>query len=150
MLSSRPDDVTTGPARDAGACALESRRLAVLALVACALALPLLLWDFRTYQLAFAATNAIAILGLNLIAGQAGLISLGHGAFMGWALYPRGADAALRCVRVRGDPRGGTGRPRHRGVGVAIASGVGHADAALTSTGCRASLIDGWPASILR
>jgi branched-subunit amino acid transport system permease len=38
-------------------------------------------------QLAFAATNAIAILGLNLIAGQAGLISLGHGAFYGLGAY---------------------------------------------------------------
>src|SRR5262245_62551593 len=66
---------------------MEPRRLAVLVLAACALALPLFLWGFRTYQLAFAATNAIAILGLNLIAGQAGLISLGHGAFYGLGAY---------------------------------------------------------------
>jgi branched-chain amino acid transport system permease protein len=38
-------------------------------------------------MLAFAATNPIAILGLNLIAGQAGLISLGHGAFYGLGAY---------------------------------------------------------------
>src|SRR4030095_2977173 len=63
------------------------RRLAVLVLAACALALPFFLWGFRTYQLAFAATNAIAILVLNLIAGQAGLISLGHGAFYGLGAY---------------------------------------------------------------
>jgi len=56
-------------------------------LVACALALPFFLWGFRTYQLAFAATHAIAILGLNMIAGQAGLISLGHGAFYGLGAY---------------------------------------------------------------
>lgn len=49
--------------------------------------LPFLLWGFRTYQLTFAATHAIAILGLNLIAGQAGLISLGHGAFYGLGAY---------------------------------------------------------------
>lgn len=67
---------------------MEPRRLAVLA--ACALALPFFLWDFRTYQLAFAAANAIAILGLNLIAGQAGLISLGHGAFYGLGAYTLG------------------------------------------------------------
>src|SRR5215831_921003 len=66
---------------------MEPRRLAVLALAACALVLPFFLWDFRTYQLAFAASNAIAILGLNLIAGQAGLISLGHGAFYGLGAY---------------------------------------------------------------
>ena len=46
-----------------------------------------------TYQLAFAATNAIAILGLNLIAGQAGLISLGHGAFYGVGAYTRSDTA---------------------------------------------------------
>jgi branched-chain amino acid transport system permease protein len=66
---------------------MQSRRLAVLVLAACALALPFFLWGFRTYQLAFAATNAIAILGLNLIAGQAGLSSLGHGAFYGLGAY---------------------------------------------------------------
>jgi branched-chain amino acid transport system permease protein len=66
---------------------MKPRRLAVLVLAACALALPFFLWGFRTYQLAFAASNAIAILGLNLIAGQAGLISLGHGAFYGLGAY---------------------------------------------------------------
>src|SRR5262245_1237053 len=66
---------------------MKPRRLAVLVLAACALSLPFFLWGFRTYQLAFAASNAIAILGLNLIAGQAGLISLGHGAFYGLGAY---------------------------------------------------------------
>jgi branched-chain amino acid transport system permease protein len=66
---------------------MQSRRLAVLVLAACALVLPFFLWGFRTYQLAFAATNAIAILGLNLIVGQAGLISLGHSAFYGLGAY---------------------------------------------------------------
>lgn len=63
------------------------RRVAVVLLAGCAIALPFLLWGFRTHQLAFAATHAIAILGLNLIAGQAGLISLGHGAFYGLGAY---------------------------------------------------------------
>ena len=66
---------------------MDPRRLAVLVLFVCALVLPFLLWGFRTYQLAFAATHAIAILGLNLIAGQAGVISLGHGAFYGLGAY---------------------------------------------------------------
>jgi branched-chain amino acid transport system permease protein len=57
------------------------RRFLVSSVVACALVLPFVLWGFRTFQLAFAVTHAIAIVGLNLIAGQAGLISLGHGAF---------------------------------------------------------------------
>jgi len=66
---------------------MDLRRRAAVLLVVCALALPFLLWGFRTYQLAFAATHVIAILGLNLIAGQAGLISLGHGAFYGLGAY---------------------------------------------------------------
>ena len=66
---------------------MDLRHLAAVLLVGCALVLPFLLWGFRTYQLAFAATHAIAILGLNLIAGQAGLISLGHGAFYGLGAY---------------------------------------------------------------
>lgn len=74
-------------ARGPGARVLDPRWLAVLPLVAGALALPFLVWGFRTYQLAFAATHAIAILGLNLVAGQAGVISLGHGAFYGLGAY---------------------------------------------------------------
>jgi branched-chain amino acid transport system permease protein len=66
---------------------MDLRRVAALVLAGCALALPFFLWDFRTYQLAFAATHAIAILGLNLIVGQAGLVSLGHGAFYGLGAY---------------------------------------------------------------
>lgn len=66
---------------------MNPRRLAVVPLLACALALPFVLWGFRTYQLAFAATHAIGILGLNLIAGQAGVISLGHGAFYALGAY---------------------------------------------------------------
>ncbi len=79
--------MTTVPARGPGAHAMHLPRLAIVALVACALALPFLLWGFRTYQLSFAVTHAIAILGLNLITGQAGLISLGHGAFYGLGAY---------------------------------------------------------------
>jgi branched-chain amino acid transport system permease protein len=66
---------------------MDPRRLVVWALVLLALALPFHLWGFRTAQLTLAATYAIAILGLNLIAGQAGLISLGHGAFYGLGGY---------------------------------------------------------------
>src|SRR4029450_8917294 len=69
---------------------MDLRRLAVMPLVACALPLPCLVWGFRTYQLAFAATHAIAILGLNLVAGQAGVISLGHGAVYGLGAYTMG------------------------------------------------------------
>jgi branched-chain amino acid transport system permease protein len=79
--------MTSEPARASGGRTLDARHLAVVPLVACALALPFFLWGFRTYQLAFAGTHAIAILGLNVIAGQAGVISLGHGAFYGLGAY---------------------------------------------------------------
>ncbi|HEY2703302.1 MAG TPA: branched-chain amino acid ABC transporter permease [Candidatus Dormibacteraeota bacterium] len=62
---------------------------------------PLLLPDFVTYDLAYAGVYAIAILGLVLLTGFSGQISLGQGAFMaiggyasailvataGWSLY---------------------------------------------------------------
>ena len=76
--------------------------LAVVALVACVLAFPFMLWGFRTYQLTFAATHAIAILGLNLISGQAGLISLGHGAFYGLGAYTMGGLDAQGACATRG------------------------------------------------
>src|SRR5258705_10718424 len=71
MLSSRPVVMTTRSARDAGARAMEPRRLAVLVLAACALALPFFLWRFRTYPLASAAVDSLALLRLNPIAGHA-------------------------------------------------------------------------------
>jgi branched-chain amino acid transport system permease protein len=44
--------------------------------------LPLLISDFRQFQLAYVGVYFIAILGLNLLTGFAGQISLGHGGFM--------------------------------------------------------------------
>lgn len=63
------------------------RPLALALLAAALIALPFLLWGFRTYQLTFAATYAIAVLGLNMVTGQAGQMSLGHGAFYGLGAY---------------------------------------------------------------
>jgi branched-chain amino acid transport system permease protein len=63
--------------RTAGACAL------VLAL----LAVPLLFADFRVYQLSVALTYAIAILGLNLLMGFNGQISVAHGVFFALGAY---------------------------------------------------------------
>src|SRR5262249_1876766 len=92
-----PAGMTIVPARKRGPRAVD--RVAVALLVACALALPFFVWGFRTYQLSFAATNAIAILGLNLIAGQAGLVSLRHR-----AVYGLGASAPPVLVRHAGPP----------------------------------------------
>ncbi len=53
---------------------------AVISVVA--LALTWVLSDYRLFQLGLAATWATAMLGLNLLTGYNGQISLGHGAFM--------------------------------------------------------------------
>lgn len=57
------------------------RALGWVAAAAVAIALPFLLGGFRIYQLTLAGSYALAILGLNLITGYSGQISLGHGAF---------------------------------------------------------------------
>lgn len=62
----------------------------LLALGLGAVAVALLGADFALSQFAFVATWAIAGLGLSLIVGQAGQISLGHGAFLGIGAYVEG------------------------------------------------------------
>jgi branched-chain amino acid transport system permease protein len=56
-------------------------------LVVCVVAAPSLLSGFHVFQLAFAAVFLVALLGLNILTGFAGQISLGHGAFMGIGAY---------------------------------------------------------------
>jgi branched-chain amino acid transport system permease protein len=51
------------------------------------LLLPQLVSDFRAYQFALVGIYFIAILGLNILSGYSGQISLGHGAFMGVGAY---------------------------------------------------------------
>jgi branched-chain amino acid transport system permease protein len=58
----------------------------VLALVA-ALALPLFVSNFRLFQFTQVAIYAIALLGLNMLTGYNGQISLGHGAFYALGAY---------------------------------------------------------------
>jgi branched-chain amino acid transport system permease protein len=59
------------------------RPLALLALgAAVVVVLPFLVSDFRQFQLAYVGVYFIAILGLNLLTGYSGQISLGHGGFM--------------------------------------------------------------------
>jgi branched-chain amino acid transport system permease protein len=76
-------------------------RAAWLAVLVLAVALPFLLGGFRVYQLTLAASYAMAILGLNLLTGYSGQISLGHGAFFALGGYvtaglmARGVDAYL-------------------------------------------------------
>lgn len=52
-----------------------------------AIGLPFLISDFRTFQFSLALVWAIAVLGLNLLTGYNGQISLGHSAFFGLGAY---------------------------------------------------------------
>jgi branched-chain amino acid transport system permease protein len=73
----------------AGAAPARARRnwiaLAVLVVLACAL--PFLVSNYRVFQLTLVLTYAIALLGLNLLTGYNGQISLGHGAFYAIGAY---------------------------------------------------------------
>jgi branched-chain amino acid transport system permease protein len=60
--------------------------LFVLAVVLVAL-LPRFISEFRTLQFTLVAIYAIALLGLNILTGYSGQISLGHGAFVGVGAY---------------------------------------------------------------
>lgn len=59
--------------------------LALLLVIACAL--PFVLGNYRVFQLTLALAYAIAILGLNMLTGYNGQISLGHGAFFAIGAY---------------------------------------------------------------
>ena len=58
-----------------------------IVLVACVVIAPSLFTHYRTYQLAFVGIYLCALLGLNILTGLTGQISLGHGAFMGVGAY---------------------------------------------------------------
>jgi branched-chain amino acid transport system permease protein len=59
--------------------------IAVLLLAACAL--PFLVSSYRTFQFTLALVYSIALLGLNMLTGYNGQISLGHGAFYAIGAY---------------------------------------------------------------
>ena len=59
--------------------------LAVLLVVACVL--PFVVSNYRVFQLTLALVYAIALLGLNMLTGYNGQISLGHGAFYAIGAY---------------------------------------------------------------
>jgi len=72
---------TTGTRRFGG------RALGLLALLVLATVLPFLLSGYRIFQLTQIVVYAIAILGLNLLTGFSGQISLGNGAFSALGAY---------------------------------------------------------------
>src|SRR4051795_4666069 len=57
------------------------------ALVVAVVLAPQVSTHYRTFQFAFVAVYLIALLGLNILTGLTGQISLGHGAFMGIGAY---------------------------------------------------------------
>ena len=61
--------------------------LGFAALVVAVVVTPLLTANYRTYQLGLVAVYLIALLGLNILTGFTGQISLGHGAFVGIGAY---------------------------------------------------------------
>ena len=69
----------------------------VLLLVACAL--PFLVSEYRTFQFTLVLVYSIALLGLNILTGYNGQISLGHGAF-----YAIGAYVAAILMDKAGFP----------------------------------------------
>ena len=66
---------------------MNGRRWAVPALIVVALALPFVLSNFRLFQFTLVFVNAIALLGLNVLTGYNGQISLGHAAFYAVGAY---------------------------------------------------------------
>jgi branched-chain amino acid transport system permease protein len=71
----------------AGLSPLAWRRLGLGALLPLAALLPFLVSNYQTFQLTQAMVYAIALLGLNILTGYNGQISLGHGAFYAIGAY---------------------------------------------------------------
>ena len=82
-----------------------TRRLPVLPLVGLAVGaaavalLPRLVSDFRQFQLAYVGIYFIAVLGLNILTGYSGQISLGHGGFMMIGAYTTAILSVSHGVR---------------------------------------------------
>jgi len=79
---------------------LDRRQLVgLVALLALACALPFLVANYRVFQITLVLAYAIALLGLNMLTGYNGQISLGHGAF-----YAIGAYSAAILMDKAGWP----------------------------------------------
>ncbi|XRQ10425.1 branched-chain amino acid ABC transporter permease [Actinomadura welshii] len=73
--------------RVAAFCMRNWRWIALGALLLAAVAAPFQLVPFRVFQLTMVMVYTVALIGLNLLTGQAGQISLGHGAFFAVGAY---------------------------------------------------------------
>ena len=63
------------------------RSIGVAAMIAVAIALPFLVGKYRVFELTLVMIYAIAVLGLNILTGYNGQISLGHGGFFAAGAY---------------------------------------------------------------
>ena len=63
------------------------RWIGALALIALAIALPFALSNYHVFELTMVMIYAIAVLGLNILTGYNGQISLGHGGFFAAGAY---------------------------------------------------------------
>jgi len=75
------------PASPATAKSNKPRVIAFAALLLAVCALPFLVSNYHTFQLTLVLVYAIALLGLNILTGYNGQISLGHGAFYAIGAY---------------------------------------------------------------
>jgi branched-chain amino acid transport system permease protein len=76
-----------GGAAKQGAVARNWRGIGLLLIIVAACLLPFLMSNYRMFQFTLAFAYAIALLGLNMLTGYNGQISLGHGAFYAIGAY---------------------------------------------------------------
>src|SRR5882762_2508460 len=84
---------------DAGLSARVWKAIGLAALLCAAVALPFLVSSYRVFQFNMVLIYAIVLLGLNILTGYNGQISLGHGAF-----YAIGAYVAAILMEKFGVP----------------------------------------------
>src|SRR5467141_4510519 len=99
------------PPRYVGLSARAWKAIGLAALLCAAVALPFLVSSYRVFQFNMVLVYAIVLLGLNMLTGYNGQISLGHGALydigayvaailmehMGWAYWATLPVAGLTC-----------------------------------------------------
>ena len=75
-----------------------ARGLFYILLVAAIVALPYVTGEFRVTQFSYVGVFAIALIGLSILTGITGQISLGHGGFMAIGAYVTGILAGNHGV----------------------------------------------------
>ena len=97
----RPEGLRTGYGAELALLRHRADRLWVVLLLAAVVAAPFALEDFWLSVLTFTAIAAIGAIGLNLLTGFTGQVSLGHAFFLGLGAYAAaylGGDLELPVV----------------------------------------------------